>query len=109
MTRTIITEREIADMRERISEIVRRRLEAYSAGSGKGLSTKDHLALIPEATTVDDIYTLHEAREMLDPFSRAVLDLYADVWREWGKYRCSVCGRTSAQSAAIGYDCGREC
>lgn len=97
------------EMLERVQELELRRLNAFSESSGEGLSTKDHLARIPESTTVEDIQMLHEARQMLDPFARAVLDLYADVWREWGKYRCSVCGRTSAQSAAINYDCTYEC
>jgi hypothetical protein len=76
-------------MLAKLADIQSRRMDAFRSGEGKKLSTKERLALIPEATTTEA--------------------LYSDVWREWGKYRCSVCGRTPAQSEAINYDCAREC
>jgi len=96
-------------MLEAVLDIEQRRLQAFIDGSGKGLSTVEHLALQPEATTQEDIDTLQDARAMLDDFSRAVLDVYVDVWQDFGKYRCSVCGRTLKQSKAIGYNCTSEC
>jgi hypothetical protein len=97
------------EMTVALGELSVRRIRAYSEGSGMGLSSKEHLALVPESTTTDDIDLLAAARNMLDGFSRQVLDLYVDVWTEFGKYRCSVCGRTAQQSRAVGYDCAREC
>lgn len=94
-------------MRGRLSDISLRRSEAFLAGPGVGV--KEALTRIEDATTTADIDTLHEAREILDDFSRQVLDLYVEVWRGFGKYRCAVCGRTEKQSADIGYDCAREC
>jgi hypothetical protein len=88
------------EMQERVRELSMRRLEAFNKGG---------LDAIPESTKPEDIDMLQEARESLDDYSRHVLDLYSDVWREWGKYRCAVCGLTVAQAAAIGYDCAMEC
>lgn len=92
-----------------LEDIEIRRVDAFSAGNRSDLTVYEHLALIPEATTAADIEVLSEARLMLDPFARRVLDLYSEVWGEFGEYRCSVCGRTPKQSAAIGYDCSSEC
>lgn len=98
-----------AEILEALVDLDRRRLAAFASGTGKGLSTKDHLALIPESTTPEDLDLLHAARKTLSPEDIFILDLYSDVWREWGKYRCSVCGMTPKQAAAANYDCAVEC
>jgi hypothetical protein len=92
-----------------LHEIGRRRMEAFRAGEGKGLSSREHLALIPEATTPEDFDTLYDAIDQLDDDAKLVIALVKDMWREWGKYRCSVCALTPKQAAAIGYDCISEC
>jgi len=93
-----------------LADIRDRRSKAYHEGDGKGLDTRAHLNLRAEGTTHDDIDTLHEARRMLDEFSQAVLDLHVEVWTDFRTgLRCGVCGRTAAQSDAIGYDCATEC
>jgi hypothetical protein len=97
------------DMAAALRELQHRRTAAFSAGNGLGLSSKDQLALITEATTAEDIDLLNDALRMLDEFSRTVATLHTDVWREFGKGRCSVCGRTAKQNAAIGYDCATGC
>lgn len=98
-----------AQMTEALTDLSRRRIEAFSAGSGKGLTTAEHLALVPESTNPTDIDLLNEARHMLDKFSRGVLDLYVDVWREFGKERCGVCGMTGKQARDANYNCAVEC
>lgn len=41
---------------------------------------------------------------------RVFLYLYTCIEREFARgHRCGVCGRTTEQSAAINYDCAREC
>jgi hypothetical protein len=98
------------DMAAALRELQTRRITAFSAGNGLGLSSKDQLALIAEATTADDIDLLNDAVRMLDEFSKTVATLHTDVWREFAKgQRCSVCGMTSKQAAAARYDCAREC
>ncbi|GAA1639324.1 hypothetical protein GCM10009700_27840 [Brevibacterium sanguinis] len=96
-------------MLERLSEIRQRRLDAFREADHAGASAADNIQAIADATTIEDINTLHEAREVLDDFERNVLDMYVDVWREFGKYRCPVCGMTDRQSAAVGYDCLKGC
>jgi hypothetical protein len=96
-------------MTEALTDLSRRRIEAFSAGTGKGLTTAEHLALVPESTTPADVDLLNEARHMLDDLSRGVLDLYVDVWREFGKGRCPVCGMTSKQARDANYNCAIEC
>lgn len=91
------TRKETLDALRGISE---RRREAFRAGG---------LEAIPESTTADDIDWLHHARKLLSEEDQFILGLYTEVWREWGKYRCSVCGNTLAQSKAMNYDCIREC
>ncbi|WIB65822.1 hypothetical protein [Curtobacterium sp. MCBD17_040] len=98
------------DMLIALRELHERRIDAFRAGTGKGLSSTEQLELPGEATTVDDIDLLNNALGMLDEFSRTVASLREDVWREFTKgQRCGVCGRTSKQNEAIGYDCAREC
>ena len=100
----------IEEMVVKLKDIDDRRLAAFSSGSGLNLSSKEHLRLMAEATTREDVDTLNEAFSMLDDFSRVVTTLREGVWAEFEQgYRCGVCGRTSKQNAAIGYDCIREC
>jgi hypothetical protein len=82
--------------------LLERRLNAYRNGGG--------LDAMVEATTLGDVQMLNEAFANLDPEARLVADLYADLRVEFARgKRCSVCGRTAAQSALLGYDCAREC
>ncbi|QOC59332.1 hypothetical protein SEA_LIFES_6 [Microbacterium phage Lifes] len=104
-----MTEMTREEIMSHLKDLRQRRLDAFRGGSGKGLTSKEHLAMIPEVTYPEDIDVLHAARKTLSEDDQFILDLYSDVWREWGKYRCSVCGRTPAQSAAINYDCAYEC
>lgn len=76
---------------------------------GSGPISGDYEARMAEVTTQDDIDMLNRAVRSLDPYSAMVLQMHEGVWREFGKLRCGVCGRTPAQSEAIGYDCAREC
>ncbi|MGW8431779.1 hypothetical protein ACWGJ9_11850 [Curtobacterium citreum] len=98
-----------AAMAAALHELRTRRTVAFTAGYGLDLSTQDRLALIAEATTADDVDLINDAVSMLDEFSRTVATLRTDVWREFGKGRCSVCGRTAKQNAALGYDCATGC
>lgn len=91
-----------------LDDMRNRRLDAFSRA--KGLSSKELLQEMEDATTVSDIDTLGEARGMLGDFERTVLDLYVDVWGSFSSgRRCSVCGMTEKQCAEIGYDCVSEC
>lgn len=97
------------EMLDRIREIAERRTDAFRAADRKGRTSREVLDEMGEATTADDIQALHAARMMLDHRSREVLDLYSEVWQEWGRLRCGVCGRTAKQNQALGYDCVNEC
>lgn len=96
---------------EAVIGIHNRRIEAFGEYADKhpGHTSKAILQALEDATTPEDIETLHEARNRLDDFSKAILDVYVDVWRGFGRYRCSVCGMTAKQSRDAGYDCARGC
>lgn len=84
-----------------VAEIEERRLNAFRDGGR---------AAMIEAMTVEDIRVIHEALRALPEDARLVANVYADLEREFAKGdRCAVCGRTSKQNAAIGYDCSRGC
>lgn len=45
-----------------------------------------------------------------DRIDSLILHAYETTVREYAKgFRCAVCGRTTKQNAAIGYDCTYEC
>lgn len=105
------TREQLDNLAEAINDISRRRIEAFASGSGLGLSSREHLQLMAEATTPDDIDVLNRAiRSITDPYASAVMSLAIDIHREWIRAgRCGVCGMTSAQAEEANYDCVREC
>lgn len=96
------------ELTEKIRAIERRRLDAFIVAGSKSSEAK--MFAVADATTLDDLDTLRQARERLDDFARLVMHLDGDIRAEYARgHRCAVCGLTAAQSAAIGYDCTREC
>ncbi len=60
--------------------------------------------------TLDDVHMLRGVYESLPEDVRTFVMLHELVVRQYARgERCGVCGRTPAQSAAIGYDCIHEC
>lgn len=92
-----------------VNELNERRLDAFRSTSGTGMDHSEVRRVIAESTTQADIDTLNDIVRSQDSETQALIRLYEDVWREFGRYRCSVCGRTAAQNRAIDYDCITEC
>ena len=93
-----------------LRELTERRLDAFRTFDRSEHRGGDHRAVMAEATTAADIDLLNDAYRMLDEFAKTVTSLREDVWAEFNRgTRCSVCGNTSAQSAALGYNCAEEC
>ena len=90
----------LADAAVRVKGIQQRRANAFGvrAEPGAGLA-----GAIAEVTTPEDVDVLRAARRSMGVAERIVLDVYADVWREWGVLRCGTCLATRAQSV------GRPC
>jgi len=98
------------DMLVALRELTERRLDAFRTFDRSEHRGGDHRAVMAEATTAADVDLLNDAYRMLDEFAKTVTSLREDVWAEFSRgTRCSVCGNTSAQSAAIGYNCAEEC
>lgn len=48
--------------------------------------------------------------EQFEGKTGAILSAYVSMQKEFARgHRCAVCGRTTAQNAAIGYNCTEEC
>lgn len=94
-----------------VAELWNRRTEAFGNVDPALYSGVRHpgLEAMEDATTDADVRMLNAARNSLDERSKSILALYVNVWRSFGKQRCSVCGRTKNQNAEIRYDCAREC
>lgn len=95
-----------------MGELQRRRYAPRKIEGKGGYPAKavDYLKAQAETTTQEDVDMLNQAYRMLDEFSKSVLMMRESVWSEFTRgLRCGVCGQTAAQSAAIGYDCAREC
>ena len=95
-----------------VADLSARRLAAFSNVDYSLYFDARHpkLVAMEDATTTDDLHMLHGARKSLDERSLAILDLYVSIWQSFARgLRCGVCGRTTRQNAALGYDCIREC
>jgi len=59
----------------------------------------------------DDLEEFRDyVRDRFTPEDSIVLHVYDTITREFDSgHRCAVCGRTAAQSAAIGYNCAESC
>lgn len=88
-----------------------RRMDAFMAADKLTPvpTTPERLQLMADATTVDDLDILAQARASLDERARTILDVYVEVQRDYGRFRCSVCGMTRAQADAVGNDCTYDC
>ena len=96
------------DLTDKLRDIKARRLEAFLAFDHAG-GSRDAIEAAADATTPEDIDTIHDAVDALDDYGKLVVELVKDVWHDFGRYRCSVCGMTKHQADAAGYDCAREC
>lgn len=96
-------------MLQKIEAINDKRLNSLRVAIDEGLPTEKYFSMAPEVTTVEDIRTINAAYEMMDDFSKKVAYLYAELNREWGYKRCSVCGMTPQQAKDADYNCAIEC
>lgn len=92
-----------------VADIWNRRLDAFSAAAGLGLTTREHFERMEDATTTDDIDAVENVVDSLPKDLQRFIDLYAEIAKSYVGYRCSVCGRTKKQNEDIGYDCAWEC
>ena len=96
------------EMISKLKDIQARRMEAF-----RSADTRDHknwMTEVADSTTLEDIQTIQVAYEMLDELGKLTMDLSESLAREWTQgIRCSVCGHTTKQSLALGYDCMYDC
>lgn len=90
-----------------VSEIQDRRTQVSLNNFSSGREEADRA--VAEATTQEDIDNLGDIFHGMPSDIQQFIWVFKEVWAEFGKYRCSVCGRTAEQSAAINYDCVRGC
>lgn len=94
-----------------VSEIQKRRYAPDAQAVDKrGWTSRQHLQNTADRTTIEDWHEVSDIILSLPRVQREAVELYRDISDEFARgLRCSVCGRTPAQNAALGYDCVREC
>lgn len=84
--------------------------DEYFAAKMRVAQATNHTVRYPEMD-MDDLDIVRQFIESRFPRSEGiVLTVYNHINEEFRSgHRCSVCGRTKKQNAAIGYDCATEC
>lgn len=109
-TENLFTEEEVARIEAIMIKRAKAYLDNYSPSPQSSLERHEQAKQAKaESTSSADYDFMNALYRRLPRELQEYVRLTEEMWGDFGKYRCSVCGLTEKQAEAINYNCTLEC